>query len=215
MALRTSKLKIKLSETPKAVRDNAPTEPVRSRHDAALRSEAIFLDHQGAANDPEFKKLAAAADRGRDLRDWAKAEFDYWKALERYPFHSGYRIQYAHVIKEQGKYDWAEVHYRSALAEGAAMDLIDEHLRFAVLRNGAAFVSPGTFNLEVQPFAAPPTFHDLKTLSWLFWSEVEVNSFDALKFLRECRTNREVALRMVEDRRFIEKNRQFLEILGS
>lgn len=193
--------------------ETAPPEPVLTRFDVATRAEAISLDHAGADASTEFKALATAADRSRDVRNWGEAEFLYWQALELFPYHSGYRVQYAHVIKEQGKYDWAEVHYRSALAEGADFNLVDEHLKFCARQNLFNDSRQASVNLAVSPFDAPPSFHDLKTLTWLFWHDAEINSSDALFFMRECRSNREIVLRMTEHDRFLSKNRLFLEML--
>lgn len=194
---------------------NAPVEPAvqLTRFDVLTRAEAVGLDHAGAATSSEFQKLAAAADDARDLRDWAAAEFLYWQALELYPFHSGYRIQYAHVIKEQGKHDWAEVHYRSALAEGAAPDLVDEHLRFSARQNHFNYAPRPTPRLDVAPLDAPASFHDIQMLAWLFWHDANVNSYDTLDLMRECESNREVAIRMTQHDRFTERNRPFLEML--
>lgn len=184
-----------------------------TRFDVATRAEAISLDHAGADASLEFKALAAAADRSRDDRNWGEAEFLYWQALELFPLHSGYRVQYAHVIKEQGKYDWAEVHYRSALAEGAAANLVDEHLQFCTRQNHFKYAPLAPYDFAVSPFHAPPSFHDLQTLAWVFWHDSEINSHDALFFMRECQSNREVVLRMTEHDRFLSNNRPFLEML--
>lgn len=221
ISLRTEKLVRKLGGakapdlTIDADVDVVPSEPVqlKTRFDASTRGEAISHDHAGAALDPEFQTLAAQADAARDLSRWGEAEYFYWRALELYPFHSGYRIQYAHVIKEQGKLDWAEVHYRSALAEGAEEELVGEHLLFVARRNRADYAPRLQLDLNVAPFDAPPAFHDVQTLAWLCWHDAEINSNDALAMMRECATNRDVLLAMTRHERFVERNRPFLEIL--
>lgn len=189
------------------------TVPLKTRFDASTRGEAIFHDHAGAALDPEFQTWAAQADAARDLGRWGEAEYYYWRSLELYPFHSGYRVQYAHVIKEQGKLDWAEVHYRSALAEGAEEELVGEHLLFVARRNRVDFAPRLQLDLNVAPLDAPPAFYDLQTLAWLIWCDAEINSFDALALMRQCETNRDVVLAMARHDRFVERNRPFLEIL--
>ena len=189
------------------------TMPLKTRFDASTRGEAISHDHAGAALDPEFQTLAAQGDAARDLGRWGEAEYYYWRALELYPFHSGYRIQYAHVIKEQGKLDWAEVHYRSALAEGAEEELVREHLLFVATRNRADYAPRLQRDLNVAPFDAPPAFHDVQTLAWLIWHDAEINAIDALALMRQCETNRDVVWAMTGHDRFVERNRPFLEIL--
>lgn len=217
ISLRTEKLVRKLGGAKPEKLDVAieASDPavIKTRFDAATRAEAIYLDHAGAATDPEFIKLAVQADAARDARHWGEAEFYYWRALELYPFQSGYRVQYAHVIKEQDKLDWAEVHYRSAVAEGAEAYLVEEHLQFVARRNRAVYVPRVQPDLNVTPLDAPPTFHDVQTFAWLCWHDAEINSNDALAMMRECETNRDVLLAMASHDRFVERNRPFLEVL--
>lgn len=68
--------------------------------------------------DESFTTAVQAGDKARDMRNWGDAEFQYWRALSLYPKHMGYRVQYAHVLKEAGKYLDAEVHYRHAFSQG-------------------------------------------------------------------------------------------------
>lgn len=223
ISLRTGKLVRKLGDAKAAALnidvdvDVDMPEPVllKTRFDASTRAMAISHDHAGAAIDPEFQKLVTQADAARDLGRWGEAEYFYWRALEIYPFHSGYRIQYAHAIKEQVKLDWAEVHYRSALAEGAEEQLVGEHLLFVAHRNSAEYTPKPERNLNVAPLDAPPTFHDVQTFAWLCWHDAEINANDALAMMRLCATNRDVVLAMANHDRFIERNRPFLEILRS
>ena len=217
ISLRTEKLirKLGAAKPMKAVIDGASSAPsqIRTRFDAVVRAEAIHLDHAGAALDPTFQALAAQADAARDAGHWGEAEYYYWRALELYPFHSGYRIQYAHVIKEQGKFDWAEVHYRSALAEGADAEQIKEHLLFVARRNCVDYVPRPPRDLGVAPLEAPPSFHDIQTFAWLFWHDAEINAVETLALMRRCESNRDVVLAMTGQDRFVERNRPFLEIL--
>lgn len=188
-------------------------EALPSLHDAATRALAIRSDSAAAAADPEFSSLVLAGDAARDNRDWGGAENQYFRALERHPFQSGYRIQYAHMAKEQGKFELAELHYRSAVAEGAPSYFVDEHLAFVAQRNGSSFVRSGEVDLNVSELEAPPTAYDISTLAWLLWHMNEVDPVQGLRLIRTCRTNQDLLIAMTADERFVRRNALFLEML--
>jgi hypothetical protein len=50
--------------------------------------------------------------------------------------HRGYAVQYAHCIKEQGKYFEAEQHYRDAFGLGEVSSDLLQHLRFVTAKTG-------------------------------------------------------------------------------
>ncbi|HYF07290.1 MAG TPA: tetratricopeptide repeat protein, partial [Acetobacteraceae bacterium] len=76
---------------------------------------------------PELEELLARADRARDSRDWAKAAALYAAFLEQCPSHAGIEVQLGHALKEAGRLDEAEAHYRRAV--GLAPDTADGHLQ--------------------------------------------------------------------------------------
>ena len=115
---------------------------------------AVTLATSGA--DERFCGHIARADAARDCGDWGLAEAEYAAALRRFPLHWGYCIQYAHAIKEQGRFAHAEIWYRSAVALAAPADAVDEHLAFVCHSSGVAYQSRSVPDLAVPPLLAPP-----------------------------------------------------------
>jgi tetratricopeptide (TPR) repeat protein len=86
--------------------------------------------------DDEFCLTIQTADAARDNRNWGEAEFHYWRALELFPDHAGYRVQYAHVLKEGGKFLDAEVHYRCAFSQGETGPDISSFIEYTQSKRG-------------------------------------------------------------------------------
>ena len=147
----------------------SPPRPPCSRASPSLaptRDAAVARSIAAAALDPEFADLVAQADAQRDLGDWGQAEHGYWRALACYPLHAGYRVQYGHCLKEQGKLADAEVSYRSALALGApAADLRRHiaHVHAALGAGEAGFPSPPP-GPPATPLDTPPWRGDIEHL---------------------------------------------------
>jgi tetratricopeptide (TPR) repeat protein len=185
----------------------------RSVYCNAIRSECIAHDRAAASHDPEFLKRAKRGDAERDARNWLEAENSYWRALQLHPFHAGYRVQYAHMLKESGKFVEAEFHYRSAVAEGTSRAEVEEHLLFVAKQNGQHLSSIPQLNLQVMNIDAPPTAHDIATLGFLLWHNHQPAITEAIQIIRLCASNREVACRMIVAPRFAHRNALFLDLL--
>jgi len=117
---------------PDIARIAAQAGPARSR--TAAVAEAVAA----ASGDAAFRSLVAEADAMRDQRQWGRAEYLYWRALELHPLHPGYRVQYGHALKEQAKFADAEVAYRSAWALGEAGEDLRQHILHVAHRQGDA-----------------------------------------------------------------------------
>lgn len=178
------------------------------------RAQQIAQTLDSAMRDAAFHDHVTRADAARDCGDWPLAEQEYGMALRRFPLHWGYCIQYAHVIKEQQFLARAEAWYRSAVALGAAPDMVDLHLAFVAQRNGATFVRDGMPGLDVPPLQAPPTVHDIRTLGELTRVPGLAGNDLVLDLLRTAPTNRAVLLRMLDMPGFVQANRAFLAVLG-
>jgi tetratricopeptide (TPR) repeat protein len=89
-----------------------------------------------AMMDLDFKALTYMADTARDSKRFKQAQAAYASALALYPLHAGYRVQLAHMYKDQGLFEDAEVHYRTALALGCELDQVLEHLTWTAERLG-------------------------------------------------------------------------------
>lgn len=88
--------------------------------------------------DDAFKAHVAAGDAARDQRNWGDAEYQYWCGLNLYPNHVGYRVQYAHMLKEAGKYPEASINYLTAFALGETSTEILRLIDFTLARTGGA-----------------------------------------------------------------------------
>lgn len=187
--------------------------PDRSAASFVTRGEMIAAQSAQASRDQKFNDFVANGDRCRDAGSWGDAEYNYWRALQLYPFQPGYRVQYAHMLKERKKFGDAELHYRSALAMGFPLKEVQEHLSFSAARNGYTVGELPTANLAVQPMDAPPTVCDIDLLGYALLHRAAINSDEALQFIRKCRTNREVAVSMMAGEQFTRANLPFFEIL--
>ena len=178
--------------------------------------ERIVISVRGASEDEEFQALVASADAARDAGATRDAEHLYFRALELFPLHPGYRVQYAHALKDQENFAAAEVHYRSALAAGAPVADVSRHLQFVMQRQGHVAPPPPPAPAAAaagDPMLAAPTLLDLTTLAWLFWQAGGIGDDDALRLLRTCPTCQDVAVAMTRDPRFASANRDFLSLL--
>ncbi|HVT34626.1 MAG TPA: hypothetical protein VHE37_03535, partial [Nevskiaceae bacterium] len=67
---------------------------------ASSRGEVIHYHYRCASLDPEFRDFVRRADAARDLANFNEAEYFYYRALQLYPLHGGYMVQYAHMLKD-------------------------------------------------------------------------------------------------------------------
>jgi hypothetical protein len=183
-----------------------------AENDSLTRGALIALQAAAAAEDTQFRSLIAEGDKARDARDWPQAEYSYWRALQLYPYHQGYRVQYAHMLKERHDFIGAELHYRSALALGMPVEDIKQHLEFTAGRNGFRLKQLPTFDLMVSGIAAPPTARDIEALAYIFFHR-PLGPEESLKLIRECKDNKSVALTLIADDRLVRANLPFLEML--
>src|SRR5579863_4920322 len=130
---------------------------VESRREACLSTLHISLV------DKEYQDLIKQADGLRDTRRWAEAEFAYWTALQIYPLHRGFIVQYAHCLKEQGKYLDAEANYRTAFALGEVSDDVRSHIEFVARKRGGAF-SERSANAVRSYWASAPSDAEIFTI---------------------------------------------------
>jgi tetratricopeptide (TPR) repeat protein len=171
---------------------------------AKSRRQAREMTLRAAAQDKDFQALIAAADRARDRGDWRAGERYYRAALALYPTHCSYMVQYAHCLKEQGKFAAAEIHYRSARALGAQLRDVHEHLAFVASRqsyrdssealSGAAWIAEPLLFLD-----GPPTKADVD-LAYLALRGSKPGVNEVLHILRARRTVRDMLIGLIEQR---------------
>lgn len=171
---------------------------------AASRRAAGAMAVRAAIHDFDFQRLVEQADRARDAAEWRKAAELYREALEPYPDHFGYIVQYAHCLKEQGQLVEAECHYRSALALGEPWRDVQEHLNHVASQQGF----PANFERDAgqdpgdsDPFDALPAKADVELLVFLLLGR-EPAVGEIVQLLRKHRSVRSLFLAIVEDRSF-------------
>lgn len=77
--------------------------------------------------DTDFQRYIQDGDRARDNGDFPSAEYSYWLALQLFPNHPGFLVQYAHALKEQGKTLDALIRYLDAFFLGANRSDVQPH----------------------------------------------------------------------------------------
>jgi tetratricopeptide (TPR) repeat protein len=204
--------------TNKGVSIDDPDQAVAGRSAWRLgrtRQQRLALTFKAAAEDEEFRNLTAEADAARDAGRWEAAERAYGRALGIYPLHFGYRIQHAHMCKEQGRFDEAEIGYRDALTLGASTADVAAHLAFVADRQGHSGAPPVVAAAVSGPMGETPCVADIEALGYILWREAHLSHHDVLDLLRACATCDAVAARMIADERFPQRNGPFLALMAS
>jgi hypothetical protein len=198
-----------------------------------LRSEYLRQVDRRAQADPEFLHTLSVAETALDNWDWSALQSASWVALEMYPTYAPARMMYARALMEQNDLLWAEINYRSALAEGGDPAEIRPMLQLVARRSAGgataferrvksvlrgfsdSMVARRWSGLDVPPLEAPPTLEDVNCLSRILWHDSWMSDVECLYAIRTCRTVRELACHMIDDERFRRKNRELLEMAAA
>jgi tetratricopeptide (TPR) repeat protein len=176
------------------------------------RRSASALALRAAGQDLGFQRIIEEADLARDAKEWMEAGELYREALRAYPDHYGYVVQYAHCLKEQGKFAEAECHYRSALALGARRSDVDEHLIFVATRQGypANFAGDGEApSVDGEPLDAPPTKANIELIVFLLLGR-EPALAEIVQLMRTHRSLRSLIVAIVGEGPFVSANLRLL-----
>jgi len=188
------------------------------------RIEAIRQTSRDASRHAEFKRLVANGDMLRDTRNFPDAEREYWLALLIFPLHSSYRVQYAHCLKEQSKYEGAFIHYGYALGLGAPRHDVEEHLLFAARRAGVGINSTYIERVVMawckaertgDDWDSPPSAQDFLDFAELFWGDTNALT-DAfiLPCLLACHTRKALFLKFLGMPDTLRQNRRLFVMLN-
>jgi hypothetical protein len=198
-----------------------------------LRSEYLDQVFRRAQADPVFLNAFTVAETALGNWDWPALQSASWAALEIYPAHAAARLMHARALMEQNDLLWAEINYRSALAQGgdpveiepvlqlvlrrvAGGDITFERRLMAVARPGDGEAAvPQHVRLDVPPLDAPPTLEDVEGLSRMLWHDARMSGTECLHAMRTYKTVRELACHMMDDDRFRTKNRELLEMAAT
>ena len=176
----------------------APTPVIRS----AIRTSTLDAMHRLAAADERFLTQVHQGDWARDQHQWAVAEGHYGMALTLYPYERTFWSQLGHVTREQGKFDAAEIAYRSASALGQPVQDLLVFLRFVFEHQHISEEKFPIRSLQQGPtWGQPPALPDIQILARLFWGSEHVAEPEALHLLRTIDTLDDLASDMLDDPR--------------
>nr|WP_314073702.1 hypothetical protein [uncultured Roseococcus sp.] len=187
-----------------------------------LRRLGVSAAQKLAPIDDEFIELVRSADQARDRHAWHEGEYGYWRALQLYPIHPGYVVQYGHCLKEQRKLPDAEIAYRNAYALGEESADLQRHIAFVAAERGAR-INQGTLD-QVAGFwsdrcgehailEAPPTSDDLRAVMELLLGRGPADLGEFIEVLDGCPTLSEAVKRIMQKPDFVVANREFLRFV--
>jgi len=159
------------------------------------RSERVELSMRASALDTGFVEAIHQADDARDARDWELGMALYGKGISIYPYQYGYIVQRGHCLKELCYFIEAEICYRDALAFGAPLNDVWEHLDFVAKKNGyykEPYPSKICAHLRVDKATTPwecwrdelTVSREVLQLSKLLYGDIAVGPVWVLKGLR-------------------------------
>lgn len=192
--------------------------PAPSRMAAIRQIDRVAPQHE------PFQQLVERGDRARDAREFGKAESFYRQALALFPLHGGYRVQYAHCLKEQERYPDAFMHYWYALGLGAPRKDVEEHALFAArhaeIRADSSDVArrAGAFSdaqVASSDWDTPPIEEDFLLFCDLFWGDRGlVNPAVVIPLLLTCYSRRALFLKFLGAPDTVRRNRSLLVMIN-
>lgn len=187
------------------------------------RVTAVHATLQEAARHPQFGALVRRADNLRDERKFPEAEAAYKQGLNLFPLHRGYRVQYAHTLKEQQDCAGAYAHYCFALAVGAPTFEVEEHLLFSARQTGIEVDSNDVERLASAWIAAertlddwhvPPIESDFIAFARLIWGNAGLVTPALLQScLLRCVTRKELFIYLLGEPATLHQNQRLFAIL--
>lgn len=158
------------------------------------------------------QRMIAEADAARDQKQFDRAEYLYFRVLNSFRDTDGYIVQYAHCLKEQGKFHEAEFFYRDALNRGVPLRDVEPHLAFVCARQNRP---TGWYNRDPGVVALPkpqrpPNSTDIAMLSWVLRDDPYPPMELRLEIIRRARTNTDAAAVVTESSEFRHRNRNLL-----
>ena len=174
-----------------------------------------------AALDGDFMAQVLAGDAARDRHAWGEAEFHYGQGLQLYPNHMGYRVQYAHALKEDNKFADAAVHYMGAFGQGETSAEMLGFIEYTQHRRGGAWstrvqhaiVAYWSGHGPFDPLLVPPCLISVDLLVRLFLHRVpSINEVG--DHLSVCASIGELCQRLVSLDDFAKVNRDLLSLVA-
>lgn len=191
---------------------------------APSRIVAIRQTYRMALQHEHFKELVANGDRWRDAREFDKAQQAYEQALRLFPLHGGYRVQYAHCLKEQERFPDAFMHYWYALGLGAPQKDVEEHALFVAHRadlrvSVSDVIGQATAFAEAQMAKSDwdtlPIEEDFLHFSDLFWGDRSlVSPAFAIPLLLTCHSRKALFISFLGAPETLRRNRSLFVMIN-
>jgi len=171
-----------------------------------------------ANEDTDYAEALGEADRARDRREFALAEYGYWKCLVWFPFHSSTLIQYAHTLKEQGKHAEALLRYLDAGLLGAEPADVDQHAKFVADQIGKGGLVEAALSGRRKPdcealMGRPPLSTEVSASKILLHGRTPTTE-ECVQYVLAASTIEVLILSMLEDSDFRHMHRDLLHLLA-
>ncbi|PYE16587.1 hypothetical protein C7410_12928 [Paraburkholderia silvatlantica] len=163
--------------------------------------------------DTDFARFVEQADRSRDAGNYPEAQYNYWRALQLYPSHPAYIVQYAHCLKETGLMEDAFVNYVDAFRFGAHAVDVQQHAEFTAGRSGHGDVGHLFLaNSSTDARQHELTIRDIKTGVLAFHLE-EPSVTRVAAYLCKYATREALMSALAQEARFLSAHRDLLLLL--
>ncbi|WP_367276288.1 ATP-binding cassette domain-containing protein [uncultured Erythrobacter sp.] len=176
------------------------------------RKQLIDTTNTSAPYDEAFANLTMEAHVRAQEKKWGEARLAYEQAFELYPFHGAFWAQWAHVVKEAGDLELAEVGYRSSCALGESVGEMNEFFSGVVKKLKRDPSERPLMALRDGPtYHQPPSIPDLQLFARACWGVENVGRGDILALLGRCDSCDGLLAAMIEDDRFSDLHKEWLE----
>lgn len=173
-----------------------------------------------AKTDTDFCELISQADTAKGRGDFNAAQYLYWRALELFPAHPGYRVQYGHCLKERGLMEDALHQYIDAYYFGASKKEVESHALFVANSFGRYAAVAAIFKRQTQHAA-----RSQKMLDWSVTSKdvIALTNFmlghhpsigEITNHICECINIRDLFCALLGEKDFVRTHRDTLRLLS-
>lgn len=192
------------------------------------RREKIWYSLRAAAIDPEVMEFSIAAAEKCSANAFEVAEYQYWRCIQIYPFHTKLLFDYAYTLYRQDKLIDSEAFFRGALALGEAPERIRPFLQKVAERQMEPYIEAPICRFDPD-FAEPiNTIVSKRGESWLYPDVEGIRSLIEIlvgqrnvsaqylgKLLRTCRTSWDALIFIMETPEFRSANLDLCYLVGS
>ncbi|MEM1051511.1 MAG: ABC transporter ATP-binding protein [Pseudomonadota bacterium] len=167
------------------------------------RKQLIDTTNTSAPYDEAFANFTMEAHVRAQEKKWGEARLAYEQAFELYPFHGAFWAQWAHVVKEGGDLELAEMGYRTSCALGESVGEMNEFFDSVLKRLKRDPAERPLMALSDGPaHQQPASIPDLTLLARACWGLDSVGRGDLLALLSSYDSCDELLAAMIKDDRF-------------